>query len=903
MVKFSIIIPVFNSENTIKECLDSVLKQNFKDFEIICINDGSHDNSLSILEDYAKDYDFINLYTQKHKGPGAARNYGMEFAEGEYIHFLDSDDKLSANVLWSVNKFFNKNEDVNVVSIPIYFFNNYNHALNNKFNRNEDSKNRIFYLNENSVFLQSSVNSCFFRRESIGDLKFDTLAVFDEGLIFINKILLQNNKIGLVKDCEYFYRRFDSNSLKNTAPSKKEFYSYRLKSLKELYDYSVENKNVFNTADDENNVLNSIEKDKHISANKKGKAPKFIQCIITYALTFYNGISKFPEDMDEGEITEFWNLFYELLENINDDVLTNPFVIGEKISYFGDYLCYIKNKKEFHISEDEEGYTCLKTGDYTINRLENHRIFFDIIELKEGVLNLSGNYVSSCKKDVLNIEAIKTYNGKKVTFKGRDVEYPMTPRETIRILGIDWRFDYNFEFKIPIDKNGETKIDFHMIYEENGKKIVMKNNIAFRKFAEISKFSHYYIRDNQILAVVNKTFIIMPFSYKKALRYEFSSIKSILISRPKYFGRSIFYRLLYLISSSWMKNKDIYLFMDRRENTGDNGEHLFRYAASLDDGIVKYFAVQKDCREYKKLKKEYGNQILSFGSFKHKFYYMHVKKLISSQGYKKHINPFADYNLKLVQGISSPPVYFLQHGVGKYDMRSWLRKYDINFSLILTVSDYDWEAFVRTYNYDEKIIQKLGFPRYDNLTNENLKKEIVIIPTWRKDIISEEALLSSEYFKRWNNLLNDKKVIDFANEKGYDIVFKPHPNSMRFLDLFDTENVTVDTERRFHDVLCESVLMITDYSSVNFDFAYLKKPVIYYQYGNDYHFEGEALIDDEISTFGDIIDDEDILTEKIIEYIDNDCKMEDKYVSRVLKFFKFNDKNNSKRVYDWILKH
>ncbi|WP_296870646.1 CDP-glycerol glycerophosphotransferase family protein, partial [uncultured Methanobrevibacter sp.] len=277
--------------------------------------------------------------------------------------------------------------------------------------------------------------------------------------------------------------------------------------------------------------------------------------------------------------------------------------------------------------------------------------------------------------------------------------------------------------------------------------------------------------------------------------------------------------------------------------------------------------------------------------------------LISSQGYKKHINPFADYNLKLVQGISSPPVYFLQHGVGKYDMRSWLRKYDINFSLILTVSDYDWEAFVRTYNYDEKIIQELGFPRYDNLTNENLKKEIVIIPTWRKDIISEEALLSSEYFKRWNNLLNDKKVIDFANEKGYDIVFKPHPNSMRFLDSFDTENVTVDTERKFHDVLCESSLMITDYSSVNFDFAYLKKPVIYYQYGNDYHFEGDALIDDEVSTFGDIIDDENILSEKIIEYIDNDCKMEDKYISRVLKFFKFNDKNNSKRVYDWILKH
>ena len=119
--------------------------------------------------------------------------------------------------------------------------------------------------------------------------------------------------------------------------------------------------------------------------------------------------------------------------------------------------------------------------------------------------------------------------------------------------------------------------------------------------------------------------------------------------------------------------------MDRRDNTGDNGEHLFRYAADQKDEISKYFALEKDCKEFKKLKKEYGSKILDFGSFKHKFIYMFTEKVISSQGYKNHLNPFADLNMKLVQGISSPPIYFLQHGVGKYDMRSWLRKYDINF--------------------------------------------------------------------------------------------------------------------------------------------------------------------------------------------------------------------------------
>lgn len=876
MVKFSVVIPIFNSEEYLKECLDSVINQTFKDLEIICINDGSTDNSEAILQDYANKENRMKIYSQEHKGQGAARNYGMALAKGEFISFLDSDDMISENTLKSVYEFFKKHDEIDVVSIPIYYFNERNHGLNYKFDIKNDSKNRVVDLIETPDAIQTSVSSSFIRASAIKDLKFDEELIIDEGLVFVNKILLLKNKMGLVKDGEYYFRMANEKSLTKTAKSKKGFYNYRLKCLKELIDYSIE---------------------------KKGQALEFIQGAITYTFKSYESMKDFPKTMSKDEIGEFWERLYDILGHIDDDILTNPLIISKKIDYFGDFLIYIKNNRDFRVEEDEEGYTCLKTGDYTINRLEKHRIFFDIIELKDGFLNLSGNYVSSCKKNGLGIEAIKVHKGKKERFEGKVVEYPRTPRETRRCLGIDWRFDYNFEFKIPIDKKGETKINFHMILDEEGKKVVMKNNMAFRKFAEISKFSHYYIKDSQILAAVNNSFLIMPYNFKKALHYELTSIKSIGLTRPRYWIRSIFYRLLHLLSYPIMKDKKINIYMDRRENTGDNGEHLFRYAVEQDDGISKYFAVNKDCNEFKKLKKEYGNKILSFGSFKHKFIYMFTEKLISSQGYKNHVNPFADLNLKLVQGISSPPVYFLQHGVGKYDMRSWLRKYDINFSLILTVSDYDQEAFLNTYNYDENIIQELGFPRYDNLTNENLKKEIVIIPTWRKQIKSRVGLLGSEYYRRWNNLLNNEELINFTNEKGYKIVYKPHPNSLKFLELFDTEKVVVDDFRRFHDILCESALMITDYSSVNFDFAYLEKPVIYYQYGDDYHFEGDALIDDEISTFGEIIKDEDALIAKIMEYIENDCKMEERYIERVEKFFKYHDKNNCKRVYDWILKH
>ena len=95
MPKISVIIPVYNTEQYLKECLDSIIGQTFKDIEIICVDDGSVDNSLNILNEYAlKDSRFI-IIKQENKGAGAARNYGLKKASGDYLYFLDSDDYIS----------------------------------------------------------------------------------------------------------------------------------------------------------------------------------------------------------------------------------------------------------------------------------------------------------------------------------------------------------------------------------------------------------------------------------------------------------------------------------------------------------------------------------------------------------------------------------------------------------------------------------------------------------------------------------------------------------------------------------------------------------------------------------------------------------------------------------------
>ena len=94
-IRLSIIIPVYNTEKYLRECIDSILSQNLKSYEIIIINDGSTDNSEGIIYEYMKKYQFINYFKQSNSGQGAARNVGIDRAKGNFIYFMDSDDILN----------------------------------------------------------------------------------------------------------------------------------------------------------------------------------------------------------------------------------------------------------------------------------------------------------------------------------------------------------------------------------------------------------------------------------------------------------------------------------------------------------------------------------------------------------------------------------------------------------------------------------------------------------------------------------------------------------------------------------------------------------------------------------------------------------------------------------------
>jgi glycosyltransferase involved in cell wall biosynthesis len=115
MPKISVIIPVYNTEKYLSQCLDSVWAQTFDDFEVICVNDGSTDGSLAILEEYAKKDPRIIVLTQVNQGAAAARNFAISKAQGEYLAFLDADDISLPERFARQLSFFEDNPEIGCV--------------------------------------------------------------------------------------------------------------------------------------------------------------------------------------------------------------------------------------------------------------------------------------------------------------------------------------------------------------------------------------------------------------------------------------------------------------------------------------------------------------------------------------------------------------------------------------------------------------------------------------------------------------------------------------------------------------------------------------------------------------------------------------------------------------------
>ena len=163
----------------------------------------------------------------------------------------------------------------------------------------------------------------------------------------------------------------------------------------------------------------------------------------------------------------------------------------------------------------------------------------------------------------------------------------------------------------------------------------------------------------------------------------------------------------------------------------------------------------------------------------------------------------------------------------------------------------------------------------------------------------------TDYYRIYNSLINDTRLLDAARKYNYRIAYVLHPIVSPQVDDFD-KNDYVDIipstgEMSYEKVFRESSLMVTDYSGVQFDFAYMRKPLVYLHHDDiPQHYE-EGTYHYDTMAFGEICHNNDELIDTLIDYMKNNCVMKDEYRARADDFFEFSDHNNCKRIYDVMI--
>lgn len=359
----------------------------------------------------------------------------------------------------------------------------------------------------------------------------------------------------------------------------------------------------------------------------------------------------------------------------------------------------------------------------------------------------------------------------------------------------------------------------------------------------------------------------------------------------------------YLKSNS----KNLWLVCESSFTARDNGIVFYKYLINNQKKIKCYYAIDKSCNDYNSIKNL--PNIIQWGSFLHYFIYMSSTRNISShkEGNPNHtLFTFLHLYLNLYNNR-----VFLQHGVLYQNFEMFHQK-NTKFKLFICGAKPEFDFVTEKYGYKNNEVQYTGLARFDNLFNTHSDPKVILyMPTFRRWIDTEEKMRDSFYYDNLIKFLNSKKLENILQKNDKYLYFCPHSGFRNFVHLFKNNNSRVKVidikNVNVQELLIKGSLLITDFSSLSTDFAYMKKPIIYYQFDEkDYREKHigkmgyDTYFNYEEDGFGPVASDLSSLLEKLSNLLDNNLKVEEKYFKRIEKFFPLHDDKNCERIYNLI---
>lgn len=357
------------------------------------------------------------------------------------------------------------------------------------------------------------------------------------------------------------------------------------------------------------------------------------------------------------------------------------------------------------------------------------------------------------------------------------------------------------------------------------------------------------------------------------------------------------------IYSFFYQDRELWLISERGKEARDNGYFFFVWLKKNHPEINAKYIISKDSKDIYKFE-SWKECIVTYNSLKHLSSIWKAKYLISTHicGYTNDHQFFSKFDGQF--HVFKGKKIFLQHGITKDDLQN-LYYGKINLDLFISGSKIEYDYIVKKFGYPDGIIKYTGLCRFDNLMDLREKKQILVMPTFRI-YVDREHFDDSEYFKAYKQLLCSEILHQLLERTGYTLIFYPHYEFQSKIDSFKNLNLSdrisfADMSYDVQQLLKESEILITDYSSVFFDVMYMNKPVLFYQFDEekyraghykkgylDYHNVGPVS-----ATLDDLLHNLNLL---LIEK-----RVDKKYQEYYEKTYIFRDCNNCKRVYQAIL--
>lgn len=480
-------------------------------------------------------------------------------------------------------------------------------------------------------------------------------------------------------------------------------------------------------------------------------------------------------------------------------------------------------------------------------------------------------------------------------YKVEDVSFVHNSKETKQKYGLN-----RYQYKAVIDFNRVNKgailpEDIYDIFAE----------VDFANYGErhIERIGNPTFRAKHFLKALEKndkteTAVINPYYTFK--QYNLSlEIYNYPNETFKYLKRALKY---HRFKKYFKSNKDIWIVGERPNKAQDTGLAFFRFVRNKYPEKEVYYVIEENSADFKNLNED--KNILIFKSKEHINKVLSASKIISSH--------HADYLFptrtpKFKSKVKATKV-FIQHGVmGVKNMVTNYGKKALSFDtdIFIVSSDFEKEMIVNDFGYHPEQVFVTGLSRFDELFKNDVKvkNDILIIPTWRDWISTESDFLESDYFLTYKSFVESEYLYQLKLQYNFEIILCLHPNMEKYTEHFNSDKIEVVSmeSKNVQELIKSSAMMITDYSSVGFDFSFLHKPLVYFQFDRD-RFIGRrpSHLDLDNDLPGEIEFNLDGVLNQIEFYANNGFKVKEEFIEKSNKFINYRDLNSSQRIYNVV---